>query len=57
MEEVLDVLEEPVYVEVQGRINDAGQSDGSARVEYDPETNSVFVRIDYDNSSKCVFVN
>lgn len=55
MEEVLDTIEEPIYVEVEGQINDNNQAKGCARVEYDPESNSVFARIDYDDSSKCTF--
>lgn len=55
MEEVLDTIEEPIYVEVEGQINDNNQAKGCARVEYDPEINSVFARIDYDDSSKCTF--
>lgn len=44
----------PIYVEVEGRINDFDQTKGSAHVEYDLESNSIFVRIDYYDSSKCV---
>lgn len=44
-----EFIEEPVYVEVQSRIAELPTT-AAARIEYDPESNSVFVRIDYDDS-------
>jgi hypothetical protein len=53
MEEVEEVVfEENILIDVRGRVGHEGVTRGSARLEYNLETNSVFVRIDHENNSK-----